>query len=100
MNQRKHTSSYEEHGGGKLMCDNCIGQLIDTLFLGNIIRPLFVKGDSTQIKEGLINFVTSAGVVSALMISISSGQAFTVEAYDWMSTINVVCWYVATWMSM
>ena len=101
MNQDTPTSTpLEQSSTGTLVCDNCFGQLVDQIFLGNIIRPLFLKGDSDQIKDGLINFVTSAGVVSALMISISTGQAFSVQAYDWMSTINVICWYLATWMSM
>lgn len=64
------------------------------------IRPLFKFGDEEKIKDGLINFVTSAGVVSALLIGISSGQAFSVSAYDFMSSICVFAWYFSTWMSM
>ena len=97
---KERRSSFEEHGGGKLICNNCFGHMVDKIMLGNIIRPLFMKGDAQQIKDGLINFVTSAGVVSALFISISSGQAFSVEAIDWVSTINVLCWYISTWLSM
>lgn len=94
------SESFQLHGGGTLVCDNCLGKCIDKAFLGNFIRPLFVGGDAEHIKEGLIAFVTSAGVVSALLIGISSPQAFSVEAYDWMSTLNVICWYISTWTSM
>ena len=64
------------------------------------IRPLFKFGDEEKIKDGLINFVTSAGVVSALLIGISSNQAFGVTPYDFMSSICVFAWYLSTWMSM
>ena len=61
---------------------------------------MFKFGDEEKIKDGLINFVTSAGVVSALLIGISSNQAFSVSAYDFMSSICVFAWYFSTWMSM
>ena len=61
---------------------------------------MFKFGDEEKIKDGLINFVTSAGVVSALLIGISSNQAFGVSPYDFMSSICVFAWYLSTWMSM
>ena len=81
-------------------CDNCCGNMFDRLFLGNIMRPLFEQGDPQQVKDGLINFVTSSGVVSALFISISIEYAFGVEATNWASSLMAFMWYLSTFLSM
>ena len=81
-------------------CDNCCGNAVDRLFLGNIMRPLFEQGNQQQVKDGLINFVTSSGVVSALFISISIEYSFGIAATDWVSTLMATMWYLSTYLSM
>ena len=72
---------------GKLLCDNCIGDLIDMVFFGPMIRPLFdlknfkdAEEAGEKIKTGLLEFVAASGVVSALLVGIAIGQAFGSEA--------------------
>ena len=96
MNHMEIESSEAAH----VPCDNCCGNMFDRLFLGNIMRPLFEQGDPQQVKDGLINFVTSSGVVSALFISISIEYAFGVEATNWASTLMAFMWYLSTFLSM
>jgi len=96
MNAMEIESSEAAH----VPCDNCCGNMFDRLFLGNIMRPLFEQGDPQQVKDGLINFVTSSGVVSALFISISIEYAFGVEATNWASTLMAFMWYLSTFLSM
>jgi len=49
---------------------NCFFILLDKMFLGHFVRPLFKpSGDPSQVREGLNNTVTTAGVVAALVLS-------------------------------
>lgn len=80
------------------MC-RCFYRLIDKLFLGHYIRPLFVNKDNNAatIRDGLTNTVVTAGVVGALIFSMTVEAAMSSKPEEsTLSTIASFFWYSAS----
>ena len=79
---------------------NCFYVLLDKMFLGHFIRPLFKPdGDASQVREGLNNTVTTAGVVAALVLSMVVEPAMSSTSETNWAIAASFCWYSSCMMS-
>jgi len=85
----------------------CCRKCLDRIFLGHLVRPLF-SGDNnaTAIRDGLTNTVVTAGVVGALVFSMTleaamqsepDGKSYaTTASFCWYASSGNACWSVLT----
>jgi len=76
----------------------CLFGCLDKIFLGHFVRPLFNgKNDAGTIRDGLTNTVVTAGVVGALVFSLTLEAAMnsTPDGYFYATTASF-CWYASS----
>ena len=85
----------------------CVGACLDKIFMGHYVRPLFHKGNNpAAVRDALTNTVVTAGVVGALVFSMTveaavnsqpDGRFYTTTAsFCWYGASGTACWAIIT----
>jgi hypothetical protein len=76
----------------------CMLGCLDKIFLGHFVRPLFNgNNDAGTIRDGLTNTVVTAGVVGALVFSLTLEAAMnSTPNGNFYATTASFCWYASS----